>query len=213
MNGDICYYAAAAAISHNVQSNTQRFMLSHRDDIISMSVHPDKATVATGELGPKPSIIVWNGLTGQEITTIKNGIIKGVDNLKYSDSGRLLAATCMDDDHRVVIFDVNNGYNMVAFEKSGKDFILGLVWLNDSSFVTVGIKHYVCWSINGSSVKGSKGVPQGSNLLVCVAKSPNEDLLVGSATGELQIWHGASSLKVIPMHKGFLDAIIVLPAK
>ena len=97
-----------------------------------MSLHPDRVTIATGELGPKPTICICNGLTGQVLTQIKNGIIKGVDNLKYSDSGRLLAATCMDDDHRVVVFDVENNYNMVGFEKGGKDFILGLAWVSDT---------------------------------------------------------------------------------
>lgn len=210
-NGDLVYYAAALGIVHNVPSNTQKFLQKHEDDILSMAMHPDKVTVATGDQRRNSSVVIWNAITGEEIITIKNGLSKGVDNLKFSESGQYLAASCMDDDHKVLIFDCNDNYKMVAVEKGGRDFILGMVWVGDTNLVTVGIKHYKYWTLSGSSLKGAKGsfTASSNNILLCAEKANNGDILAGSAKGELQVWRGSSCGNVVKSHKGTLDAIAV----
>jgi WD40 repeat protein len=210
-NDDVCYYAAAVGIVHNVRANTQRFFIRHRDDILSMSVHPNKSVVATGELHPKPMICIWSSESCTQICTVTSGIAKGVDNLCYSSSGKYLLAGCMDDDHKIFIYDSENNYSLVATEKGGREFILGVTWINDLSFVTVGIKHYKYWNLSGSTLKGTKGAfKTKDDMLTCVAKTANNDILCGSAQGNLQIWQGASSIDVKEgAHKKFLDAIAV----
>ena len=37
-------------------------MDDHQDDITALALHPDGSTVATGELGKRPLIIVWDSL-------------------------------------------------------------------------------------------------------------------------------------------------------
>ncbi len=64
-------------IVHDLKANTQKFFNKHIDDIISLDLHPDGITVATGELGPKPSIYVWNSDTLEEICNFKGVIKKG----------------------------------------------------------------------------------------------------------------------------------------
>ena len=34
--------------------------MGHSDDITALAIHPDKKTVATGEVGKNPKIIIWN---------------------------------------------------------------------------------------------------------------------------------------------------------
>jgi microtubule-associated protein-like 6 len=210
-NDDLCYYAAAVGIVHDVRSNTQRFFIRHRDDILSMSVHPNKKVVATAELGPKPMICIWSADQCTQICTVTSGIAKGVDNLCYSDSGKYLYASCMDDDHKVFIYDAENNYSLVATEKGGREFILGVTWISDTSFVTVGIKHYKHWTLSGSTLKGTKGAFKSKDdMLTCVAKTVNNDILCGSALGSLQIWQGSSNIDTKEgVHKKFLDAIAV----
>lgn len=210
VNGDdLCYYAAAVGIVHTVRSNTQAFHNEHRDDILSIALHPNKITVATGELGRRPFINIWNTTSMQREARISSGVEKNVDNLEYSQSGKYLMASCMDDDHKIFIYDAENSYSLVASEKGGREFILGVVWSTDSSFVTVGLKHYKQWSLNGSTLKASKGNFKSDNMLTCVAKTPNNNMVCGSVKGELQVWNGTSNTQVKSAHQRMLDAIAI----
>jgi WD40 repeat protein len=70
---------------------------------------PNGKIIATGELGPKPSIFVWEAATGNMLFQLKKGLAKGIDNLQYSQSGKYLVGTMMDDDHTMVVYDVEQG--------------------------------------------------------------------------------------------------------
>lgn len=45
------YHIAAVAVVYNRQQHTQRLYLGHDDDILSLSIHPVKDYVATGQVG------------------------------------------------------------------------------------------------------------------------------------------------------------------
>lgn len=62
-SGKVVYNAAALGIVYDLENNTQTFFNNHTDDIISLDLHPDGVLVATGELGPKPYIFVWDSET------------------------------------------------------------------------------------------------------------------------------------------------------
>ena len=34
--------------------------MAHKDDIMSIAVHPNGKIIATGEIGPKPMISIWS---------------------------------------------------------------------------------------------------------------------------------------------------------
>ena len=52
--------SAGVGVVMDPKKNTQSFHMSHKDDIMSIAVHPNGKIVATGEIGPKPLISVWN---------------------------------------------------------------------------------------------------------------------------------------------------------
>eukprot|EP01017_Pseudomicrothorax_dubius_P042573 TRINITY_DN6973_c0_g1_i5.p1 TRINITY_DN6973_c0_g1~~TRINITY_DN6973_c0_g1_i5.p1 ORF type:complete len:396 (-),score=106.64 TRINITY_DN6973_c0_g1_i5:60-1247(-) len=83
-NGNIVYNAAALGIVMDVHTNTQRFFDKHADDVTAIDLHPDGEHVATGELGPKPTIYVWSTQTMQVKFSLKGGIIKGIAALAFS---------------------------------------------------------------------------------------------------------------------------------
>jgi WD40 repeat protein len=64
VDGSICYNAAALGIVYTPADHTQKFFRNHIDDVTAIGFSPDKRTIATGELGPKPSICIWDGPTG-----------------------------------------------------------------------------------------------------------------------------------------------------
>jgi hypothetical protein len=62
-DGTIVYNAAGLGVVYDVKSNTQKFFDLHIDDVTAIDYCEATGNVATGELGPRPSIYVWNGLT------------------------------------------------------------------------------------------------------------------------------------------------------
>ena len=84
-NGNIVYHAAALGIVMDIASNTQRFFVKHDDDITALALHPsDGVTVATGQIGPKPMICVWNSNTMQCIKKFKGHLKRGIACLAFS---------------------------------------------------------------------------------------------------------------------------------
>jgi echinoderm microtubule-associated protein-like 6 len=100
------YNAAALGIVFDTENNTQTFFNNHTDDIISMDMHPDGVLVATGELGPKPYIFVWDSETMEIKNQWKGAILKGVAAVAFSPSGNKLVAAAIDDDHFIGVFDL-----------------------------------------------------------------------------------------------------------
>ena len=49
-----------------------------------MALHPDGKTIATGQIGPKPKLCLWNAETMQEITFMVAPLTKGIKNLAFS---------------------------------------------------------------------------------------------------------------------------------
>ena len=208
-DGKAFYYAAALGIRLDIDSNTQSFLNSHRDDVISMAYSKAKNLFATGELGPRPLINIWNPDDMSVVAELKGGVIKGVCALGFSPKGDKLAAVCIDDKHTVVIFDMDS-YQFQFSTEGGPSKIVELVWTSDTNFATVGIKHYKYWTLSGNSLSGKNGLfGKNNNKLVCVSKFGN-NIVAGAVGGDLQVWSGNSCSKTVKLHKICLDALCVV---
>ena len=54
------YYAAAVGVVYDHGAHTQRHFVGHDDDITCLALHPDRSTVATGQMGKQPCVLVWS---------------------------------------------------------------------------------------------------------------------------------------------------------
>lgn len=52
--GEVVYHIAAVAVVYNRQQHSQRLYLGHDDDILSLTIHPVKDYVATGQVEFSP---------------------------------------------------------------------------------------------------------------------------------------------------------------
>lgn len=50
----------------------------HIDDVTAIAFSPDGRTVATGEIGPKPMICIWDAITMQIKHQLKGKLTKGI---------------------------------------------------------------------------------------------------------------------------------------
>ena len=104
--GKIVYHAAAVGIVLDQRENTQSFMLDHDDDIISMAIDDLSCLCATGQVGAKPWICVWNMATMKCVARINNPLTVGIKHLAFSKDGNYLAATAMDGHNTVAVFSL-----------------------------------------------------------------------------------------------------------
>jgi len=96
-----------------------------------MDVHPNGLYVATGEIGPKPSIYVWDTNTMQAIWHFKGGLTKGIANLAFSPSGNRLAGVAVDNDHYVAVYDTEVG-QMLCMDKGDTAIIVDVSFKNEN---------------------------------------------------------------------------------
>jgi WD40 repeat protein/Ca2+-binding EF-hand superfamily protein len=207
-NNKIFYNVAGVAVGLDPKSNTQTFFREHRDDVISIAYCQSKGIFATGEIGPKPRLFLWDAKDMSKIGQLEGGIIKGVASLAFSPNGEYLVATCIDDNHHVALFNVNTK-SYVHCDKGDTANIVACEFINDKEFVTVGLKHYKLWKA-GSPLTATKGNLSGGDDKLTSCKRYKTSILCGTVSGDLQVWNGTSRAKSVKVHKTSLDAICVL---
>ena len=114
----IIYHIAAVGIVYNSKTHTQIHNTEHDDDIISLACHPNGHAVATGEVGKKPKIVIWDAYTGVTIRVIKFHL-RGVSNLAFSKCGELLVSAGLDTDRMIAVHNVSTG-SLVGKGKAGR---------------------------------------------------------------------------------------------
>ena len=94
-------------------------------------------------------------------------------------------------------------------DKGGKDVIIGMEWVGERSFVTIGLKHFKMWEVSGKSVKGSAGSFGKNCNLLCAVGVRDSNVYCGASDGSLQLWNGKSCVKSVKLHKSAIQAICV----
>lgn len=109
IDGSIVYHAAGLGIVYDPETHSQRHFDKHTDDITALAVAPNKRIVATGEVGKKPKIYVWDAIGMQVEHTFSGKLSRGIKCLSFSPSGKLLAAVDVSDDHQIAVYNVESG--------------------------------------------------------------------------------------------------------
>jgi len=163
--GEIVYHAAAVGIVLNHKTNQQRFVIEHNDDILCMAIDPSGKYCATGQLGPKPLIAIWDNDTMEVKQRIQGPLLKGIKSLAFSPDGKYLAASAFDDDHCIAVYA---GWNApmkpgqvlkpLATGKGTRANIMSLGFNPESNqLVATCMKEVNFFAFNGGILKGKKG--------------------------------------------------------
>ena len=118
--GHVVYYTAAVGIVYDKDLNQQKFFLRHDDDVQCLTMHPDRDTVATGQVGAEPVVWIWSaeGVTDrdkdpgpetrEEPIEIKLPYgQRAVQCMGFSQTGEgnLLATVSTDNEHTINIWN------------------------------------------------------------------------------------------------------------
>uniref|UniRef100_A0A8C1S5M0 EMAP like 6 n=1 Tax=Cyprinus carpio TaxID=7962 RepID=A0A8C1S5M0_CYPCA len=190
--GEVVYHVAAVAVVYNRQQHTQRFYLGHDDDILSLTVHPLKDYVATGQVGRDPAIHVWDIQTLKCLSLLKGQHQRGVCALEFTADGKSLVSVGIDEDHSIVIWDWKKGEKLA--KSRNKLFFLKYIQIEN---------YYYKLGIFGNLARHE------TMMSACYGRS--EDLVFsGATTGDVYIWKDTTLMKSIKAHDGPVFAMCSL---
>eukprot|EP00759_Apiculatamorpha_spiralis_P014338 PhF_6_TR21028/c1_g1_i1/m.30235/K18598/EML6; echinoderm microtubule-associated protein-like 6 len=210
----IIYFCAGVGIVHDISANKQVFFRGHTDDILCLDFHEGKGLVVTGEIGAKPKICVWNVATGEEVCKIAPFHKRGVVSVAFSANGEKIASIGLDDDHMIAIHNAQTGA-LLASDKGDSQRILDVRCNrtrevdSNNEWVTVGVKHIKFWSLQGTTLKGTKGLVgnKGELKSFMTAATTNEFTCVGTSDGEIYVFKGNQLYKPIDAHQKHIFAL------
>ena len=220
----IVYTTAALGIVLDKKTNTQRYFTNHEEDIVSLCIHPNKSTVATGQMAAKGKakfidLYVWNVNNLPEKTNVlaedRSKCPKGVSNLKgallrairilqFSPDGKKLVGNGQDDQNSIALWDTSNLNRITLINTAKVDAarVLDITWVDNEQFVTVGPKHIKYFKVKGRNITSSKG-SFGKNKvepLCCVCSAFNK-IFTGTTKGNLISWTGGKAASLINICK------------
>lgn len=170
--------------------------------------------VATGEMGRKPRVILWDVHSGNTLQVIQGFHRRAVRLLAFSPSGEKLVTIGDDDDHSVAVYRVADGA-LLASSKGDKNRVLDVAFsLDGHTLVTVGVRHVRFWAVSGRTVSSKKGImgrkgdPRVAKTCVAFVRGQT---LTGQADGSLYLWGGRTVASKHAAHKGGVRALCVLP--
>eukprot|EP01039_Chlorochromonas_danica_P011314 gene11314-12624_t len=214
---EIAYHVAGTGIVLNTTENKQIINVGHSDDILCLAVHPAGHTIATGEIGKFPKILIWDAHTGVTIKKIKFHK-KGVVCIAFSSDGSMLISCGMDDDRTVAIHDVQYG-TLLGKGKAGRGVDVYCLSVSPSNtFATGGKNHVKFWELpRSNSPAGELSSKSGIYTLksvttrtVCSCAYLGQDAVTGMIDGSLLLWKERSNTKVVLAHKGAITAMTAL---
>ena len=66
------YPVASVGVVLDPLNWTQKFQRDHSGDILALAVSPDRRTVATSQLGARPTVLVWDSETCETLASLAN---------------------------------------------------------------------------------------------------------------------------------------------
>jgi microtubule-associated protein-like 6 len=213
--GLLAYHTAGVGVILDQGQNKQKFFMEHNDDITSFAMSPCKKYVATGNIGPKPLLTVWDTTTMECKFRTTGPLTKGIKTLAFSNKGDYLAASAMDDDHMVAVWKWNSPIKdnkplaPIAHGKGSRAKILSIGFTSDDKqVIATAIKEVIFFNYQDGKLKGKKG-SFGKNQPCAVPCQAVVDNITyaGSFPGEIYVYSGSSLKETVKAHTGVVNAM------
>ena len=215
-SGDLVYHAAAVGVTLSEANGVarQKFMHGHDDDVTALAIHPEGAIVATGQIGKKPKIVVWDTASQKKVQTIEGFHTRGISRLAFSSDGSTLISIGSDTEHSIALYDWANN-KLKSSAKGDKSKLLDVCFApnSNSDFATVGVKHVKFWTAQGRNLSGKKGIlgKVGKLQAFPCCAYVNQTFVMGTAGGELYVFADRNLKRTVTGHAKGVTTFFVTP--
>lgn len=222
--GDVVYAAGAVCVVQDVLAHEQRHFNEHVDLVTCLKLFhglDGSTTVASGEVGQRPSILVWDLDSRRVLATLRGFHRNGVSQVDFSPDRSRLCSLGMDLYRCVAVYDWRRGERLWS-ARTTADRVVDLRFLSDSVLATCGELHVTFWRENKPEGGGENGRGVvlfkryrgvfGSHKVEsqnCVGRV-GETVFSCSDTGMLYKWEGRSVVKSVKAHTASIQCVHVV---
>jgi microtubule-associated protein-like 6 len=210
-SNSIIYHAGNLAIIQNLKTKKQKFFSGHKNDITSFTINKDKTLSVTAEKSEednKSIIIVWDIKTLKEDFRMKIDV-ECIKDMEFNPNSSLIALVGVTQEKYGIYIIDTKFHNILCSETGVKYKILDLVFKNNDSLMSVGIKHCMFWTIKDNKLYGKDGLfaKEADTKLGVVVLFNEENYITGSATGQIVIWENEKFKIGKKVHSRTVDTI------
>ena len=214
--GEVLFFGGAANVVLDVRTMKQTFHLDHRDEVMSIAVHPSRTLVATADQGKVPSVLVWDyegapaGGSYPTVATLRGHHRRGVTHLAFSPCGKWLASVGADDQHSLVVFDwANQTVRCRRPTPKEKTMDIAFPATTSDGIVQVGVGFIRFWTVSGHNLTWKSAVLAGHGqwqTFTSVGFVGNRTV-VGCQDGSLYLFAGTTLERTVAAHDGPVNVL------
>ncbi|XP_020505826.1 echinoderm microtubule-associated protein-like 1 isoform X7 [Labrus bergylta] len=226
--GETVYFIASVVVLFNVDEQLQRHYTGHTDDIKCLAVHPDKITIATGQVAGTssdgkqlaPHVRVWDSVSLNTLHVLGSGFFdRALVCLAFSKSngGNTLCVVDDSNDHVLSVWDWQREDRLAEVKCSNESVFAADFHPTDSNIiVTCGKSHLYFWSLEKGTLVKKQGLfekQEKPKFVLCVTFAENGDTITGDSSGNILVWgKGTNRIShVIPgAHEGSIFTLCML---
>uniref|UniRef100_A0AAR2JQI3 HELP domain-containing protein n=1 Tax=Pygocentrus nattereri TaxID=42514 RepID=A0AAR2JQI3_PYGNA len=226
--GETVYFIASVVVLYNVDEQLQRHYTGHTDDIKCLAVHPDKITIATGQVAGTssdgkqlaPHVRVWDSVSLNTLHVLGTGFFdRALVCLSFSKSngGSWLCVVDDSNDHVLSVWDWQREERLAEVKCSNESvFVTDFHPTDANIIVTCGKSHLYFWSLEKGSLVKKQGLfekQEKPKFVLCVTFSENGDVITGDSSGNILVWGKGSnriSLAIQGAHESSVFALCML---
>ncbi|XP_067336877.1 echinoderm microtubule-associated protein-like 1 isoform X5 [Channa argus] len=226
--GETVYFIASVVVLFNVDEQLQRHYTGHTDDIKCLAVHPDKITIATGQVAGTssdgkqlaPHVRVWDSVSLNTLHVLGAGFFdRALVCLAFSKSngGNTLCAVDDSNDHVLSVWDWQREDKLAEVKCSNESVFAADFHPTDSNIVvTCGKSHLYFWNLEKGVLAKKQGLfekQEKPKFVLCVTFAENGDAITGDSSGNILVWgKGTNRISHIihGAHEGSIFALCML---
>ena len=210
--GNVVYHISKYAIVYNFAAHTQKIFTGHIDEITCLAMHPEGKLCATGDIGPKPRLIVWHTHTREIVFLSRTFHRNGVSHAAFSIDGKLLAAVGNDSNHSLSVHRWAD--NIILFtSRVDRGQCLCLAFLQDSTVAIGGDTFLFLWTQSAEGYEKRKAnyssltPEQPITCIVAVNGASRDSAIAGTAGGKLSLWVDRNCVSHLRAHTGTVNCL------
>uniref|UniRef100_A0A8C8FP80 HELP domain-containing protein n=1 Tax=Oncorhynchus tshawytscha TaxID=74940 RepID=A0A8C8FP80_ONCTS len=226
--GETVYFIASVVVLYNVDEQLQRHYTGHTDDIKCLAVHPDKITIATGQVAGTssegkqlaPHVRVWDSVSLNTLHILGTGFFdRALVCLAFSKSngGNTLCVVDDSNDHVLSVWDWQREERLADVKCSNEAVFAADFHPTDTNIiVTSGKSHLYFWTLERGTLTKKQGLfekQEKPKFVLCVTFSENGDTITGDSSGNILVWGKGTnriSHAIQGAHEGSIFALCML---
>uniref|UniRef100_A0A8C9YN88 EMAP like 1 n=1 Tax=Sander lucioperca TaxID=283035 RepID=A0A8C9YN88_SANLU len=229
--GETVYFIASVVVLFNVDEQLQRHYTGHTDDIKCLAVHPDKITIATGQVAGTssdgkqlaPHVRVWDSVSLNTLHVLGTGFFdRALVCLAFSKSngGNTLCVVDDSNDHVLSVWDWQREDRLAEVKCSNESVFAADFHPTDSNIVvTCGKSHLYFWNLEKGVLVKKQGLLAKNKqyvcscFVLCVTFAENGDAITGDSSGNILVWgKGTNRISHVIQgaHEGSIFALCML---